>query len=192
MKKFIKEFLLSSAFIWIFYLLLIQGRGLIHTKETLGEIIGIASFFLPIFLFFVLIIPIIYVSLIFRKDKNRFLKSFGYFCLSWILFGILVSLTSPVAMWIQNQIYFGGQDEEKKQVLVTKAEKSLEKKLNKDFKLVESEYRNEGSFSDMAFSLIFKEEGNKKSYPVTMVYLSYEQHGWRMKIINGDIWYMEE
>ncbi|MFP3727003.1 hypothetical protein U8V72_17650 [Priestia filamentosa] len=192
MKKFIKEFLLSSAFIWVFYILLIQGRGLIHTKEALGEVIMIASLLLPIAMFFVIVIPAIYVSLIFKKNKNRLLKSFFYFCLSWVLFGVMVSVTSPVALWIQNQVYFGGQGEEQKQALVAKAEKSLEKKLNKDFKLVESEYRNEGSFSDMAFSLIFKEEGNKKNYPATMVYLSYEQHGWRMKIINGDIWYIEK
>lgn len=191
MKKFAKEFVLSSAFIWVFYILVLCG-GVLHIRETVKEILFLSSFFLPIFVFVVVIIPAIYVSLIFRKDEKRFQKTFVHSCLSWISLGLIVSATTPIAMWTQNQVYFGGQSKELKQVLVVKAEKSLEKKLDKKFELVKLEYRNQGRFGDLAFNLDFKEEGNKKDYPITTVYLSHKEKGWRMKIINGDIWYMEK
>ncbi len=44
----------------------------------------------------------------------------------------------------------------------------------------------------MLFDLEFKEEGNKKDFQTTTVYLSHKKQGWRLKILNGDIWYIDK
>jgi len=107
------------------------------------------------------------------------------------VFFLIEVAVPPATLWLQNQVYFGIHSEETKQELIKKAEKSLEEKMNKKYELVSSEYRDYGGFGDMLFDLEFKEEGNKQDFRTTTVYLS-NKHGWRLKILNGDIWYMDK
>jgi len=192
MKKFAKEFLISSAFIWV--LLFISYRTGIFINLNDEEFMGEAIFFLVILYYIVIPIVVasgIYIFCIFRKHEKRFQKTFLYFFLSWAVFFLIEIAVPPATLWIQNQVYFGIHSEETKQELIKKAEKSLEKKMNKKYELVSSEYRDGERFGDMLFHLEFKDEGNKKDFRTTTVYLS-NKHGWRLKILNGDIWYMDK
>jgi len=192
MKKFAKEFLISSVFIWV--LLFISYRTGIFINLNDEEFIGEAIFFLVVLYYIVIpivVASLIYIFCIFRKHEKRFQKTFLYFFLSWSVFFLIEIAVPPATLWLQNQVYFGIHREETKQELVKKAEKSLEKKMNKKYELVSSEYSDGGRFGDMLFHLEFKEEGNKQDFRTTTVYLS-NKHGWRLKILNGDIWYMDK
>ncbi|TYR73432.1 hypothetical protein FZC79_18485 [Rossellomorea vietnamensis] len=191
MKKFIKEFLLSSAFVWVLYFFLLITSGF---TVGLGESEGflpVFGIFLPLLFLIFVVLPGVYISIILRNEKNKWGKGFLYFCLSWLLFWGLLQMTGPVITRVQNHIIFGGQGEEQKQALISKAEVSLEEKQNRQFKLVNADYENDISFHGVAFRLNFIET-NCEDCRVEAVYLSHEDNGWRMKIINGEIWYLEE
>lgn len=190
-QKYIKEFLISSAFIWVFYLP-IAFNPVSPTKGIFFSVIFVASFYWPIAIFIAVILPFLYILFILRKEKKKLLKGFMYFCFSWLLFFGLVIITEPTAVWVQNQFYFGGQSEEHKRVLLRKAEKLLEEKFNTKFELVEARYENSGGFSRIAFYLNFQRENCEKDCQFDTVYLSNHEQKWRMKIINGEIWYLEE
>ena len=193
MKRFVKEFLISSAFIWI--LLFISYRtGMfisLNDEEYTGELVFVLIIIFPIVIS-IIVASLIYIFCIFRKHEKRFQKTFLYFFLSWSVFFLIEIAVPPATLWLQNQVYFGIHSEETKQELVKKAEKSLEKKMNKKYELISSEYSDGGHFGDMLFHLEFKEEGDKKDFRTTTVYLSHKKQGWRLKILNGDIWYMDK
>lgn len=183
--------MLSSAFIWVFYFFIIKS-GITSAKESLEGILLYSGFFFPIVFLIVVIIPSIYIRIILRNEERKLEKGFLYYILSWVLFWGLINATVPIATWVQNEMFFGGQGEEHKQILLLKAETSLEEKLNQKFELVEADYNNSGSFSKVSYYLNFQEESCDKDCPIKQVYLSHEDQGWRMKIINGEIWYLEE
>ncbi len=83
MKKFAKEFLISSAFIWVLlFISFLTGTFIsFDDEENMGILVFILILYIPIVIS-IIIASLIYIFCIFRKHEKRFQKNISIFFFS--------------------------------------------------------------------------------------------------------------
>ncbi|QPC47590.1 hypothetical protein [Mangrovibacillus cuniculi] len=189
MKRNVKQFLLSSIFIIPFIWFTIW-KSPISAMEDIKELLLYSGFFFPIFIGVVYVIPILYIKMIVRNDENRKMKTHTYLILSWLLFYALLLAAKPVGLELREAIYFQGDEATFKQELYEKVEYSIEERLGKEYTFQRVEDNSGGALGDIRLTILFKEENCNCTNEEEWVNVSYTDEGWKLKIINLDLWYL--
>lgn len=125
-----------------------------------------------------------------RNDENRKVKIHIYLLLSWLLFYALLLVAKPVGLELREARYFEGNEATFMQSLYEKAEYSIEKRLSKEYTFKGVEDNSGGKLDDIRFTISFTEENCTCSNSEEWLHVSYTDEGWKLKVINLDLWYL--
>ncbi|RHW34010.1 hypothetical protein D1B33_14510 [Lysinibacillus yapensis] len=185
------NFLLSTLIIWIYLFIIIIYIGITDANRV-WELLFFAAVFLPIFLLFAVVLPILNIYLVNRKKKAVYGLVIAYFFAAWLLFYLVLEVLSGTATWLENRLLYGKQVDEAKIELLQEAEQSIEARYNREFQLMESIYSDEDRFLRVRYFLQYKDESCLNDCDLIAFSLSYEKEGWRLKrLAPTDIWYLE-
>ncbi|MFC7687054.1 hypothetical protein [Ureibacillus sp. GCM10028918] len=127
-----------------------------------------------------------------RKKKAVYGLVFAYFFTAWLLFYLILEVSSGTATWLENRLLYGKHLDDAKIELFQEAGQSIEARYNQELQLMESNYIDEGRFLRVRYFLQYKEDSCLNDCSLIAFSLFYEKEGWRLKkLALSGMWYLE-